>query len=245
MADISYDAAPAVRRDELISQHRRTWQHIASPGSWLTGEQRVAVAAETRHAHTCTFCKNRKEALSPYAVKGTHDHLGVLPEITIDMIHRIVTDPARLSHAWFQTCLDGGLSEEEYVETLAVIASITVIDTFTKALGMALHPLPKAIAGAPGKKRPIRASQGAAWVSWIDKADVTDDDSRTFGPNATNVRRALSLVPTDAHRFMDLMAVHYLPENEKNDFDRDTRAIDRQQIELIAGRVSAINQCVY
>lgn len=245
MAVLSYDAAPDVIREELIAQHQRTWQQIASPGVWLTGEQRVAVAAETRHARGCAFCQKRKEALSPYAVEGNHDHLGVLPENTVDMIHRIVTDPARLTHDWFQACLDGGLSEEEYVETLAVVASITVIDTFTLAIGMAPHPLPEAIAGTPTKDRPLRASQGAAWVSWIDKADAVGEDLRTFGPNATNVRRALSLVPSVAHNYMDLMAVHYLPEDEKNDFDRDTRAIDRQQIELIAGRVSAINQCVY
>jgi hypothetical protein len=245
MPDISYDAAPGVIRDELISRHRRTWRHIASPGTWLTGEQRPPPPTQPSHAHCCTFCQNRKVALSPYAVEGMHDHLGNLPEITVDMIHRIVTDPARLSRDWFQTCLEGGLSEEEYVETLAIIASITAIDSFTKALGMALHPLPEAIAGAPTKERPARASQGAAWVSWIGKADAVDDDLRTFGPNATNIRRALSLVPADAHSFMDLMAVQYLPEKEKNDFDRDTRAIDRQQIELIAGRVSAINQCAY
>ena len=29
------------------------------------------------------------------------------------------------------------------------------------------------------------------------------------------------------------------------DFSRTGRALDRQQIELIAGRVSAINQCAY
>lgn len=245
MADISYEAAPVLIRDDLISRHQRTWQHIANPGTWLSGEQRIAVAAETRHARDCAFCMERKEALSPYAVKGAHNHLGNLPEVTIDMIHRIVTDPARLSHDWFRACLEGGLSEEEYVETLAIIASVTVIDTFTIAIGMTLHPLPEPKAGAPTKERPARASQGAAWVSWIEKADATDDDSKTFGPNATNVRRALSLVPSDAHRFMDLMAVHYLPEDEKNNLDIDTRAIDRQQIELIAGRVSAINQCAY
>ena len=165
MKDITYDAAPMVIRDELTSQHRRAWQHIASPGTWLSGRQRIAVAAETRHAQKCGFCRKRKDMLSPYAVSGRHDHLGNLPEITIDMIHRIVTDPARLSHDWFRACLDEGLSEEEYVETLAVIASTTAIDTFTKALGIAFHPLPKAIAGAPSKERPARASQGAAWVS--------------------------------------------------------------------------------
>lgn len=245
MADLSYDDAPVAVRDDLDSAHRRAWRHLSNPGTWLTGERRIAVAAETRHAAGCALCRRRKEALSPYAVDGTHDHLGNLPEIMVDMIHRIATDPARLRRDWFQSCLDNGLSEEEYVETLSVIASITAIDTFTKAIGMAPHVLPLPEAGTPSKERPPRASQGAAWVSWIDKADAEGDDLKTFGPDATNVRRALSLVPADAHSFMDLMAVHYLPENEKNNFSRDIRAIDRQQIELIAGRVSAINQCAY
>ena len=245
MTLLSYDAAPMVIRNDLTAQHQRTWRQIASPGIWLTGEQRIAVAEETRHARGCAFCHECKGSLSPHTVEGSHDHLGVLPKVTIDMIHRIVSDPARLTPAWFQACLDDGFSEEEYVETLSVVASITVIDTFTKAIGMRPHTLPAPIAGAPSMDRPSRVSKGVAWVSWIDKGDAVGDDLRTFGPNATNIRRALSLVPAAAHNYMDLMAVHYLPEDEKNNFDVNTRAINRQQIELIAGRVSAINQCVY
>ena len=36
------DAADPVRED-LAAAHRKTWEHVASPGTWLTGAQRVAV----------------------------------------------------------------------------------------------------------------------------------------------------------------------------------------------------------
>lgn len=245
MAEPTYDGAPIKVRDDLVSRHRLVWRLVARAGTWLTGEQRVAIAAETRHASGCALCARRKDALSPFAVTGTHDHLDQLPDVTVDMIHRIVTDPARLSRDWFQSCLDAGLSEEEYVETLAVIGSVVAIDTFAKAIGMAPHPLPVPEAGTPARERPARAKPGPAWVSWIDKADATGDDLQTFGPDSSNVRRALSLVPAEAHSFMGLIGEHYLPESQKSNFDSDARAISRQQIELVAGRVSAINQCVY
>jgi len=36
-----------------------------------------------------------------------------------------------------------------------------------------------------------------------------------------------------------------LPPQAMTDFDNEYRAINHAQIELVAGRVSAINQCVY
>jgi len=36
-----------------------------------------------------------------------------------------------------------------------------------------------------------------------------------------------------------------LPPAAMRDFDNEYRAIDHAQIELVAGRVSALNQCVY
>ena len=71
------------------------------------------------------------------------------------------------------------------------------------------------------------------------------DDLNTFGPEASNVRRALSLVPNEAHSFMRLVAAQYLSAFQMKEFNNDSRAIMREQIELIAGRISAINQCAY
>ena len=76
---IAYQSAPVAVREDLIEAHRRAWRRIAEPGTWWSGEQRVAIAAETRNALSCSLCRDRKAALSPNAVEGEHERLGVLP----------------------------------------------------------------------------------------------------------------------------------------------------------------------
>src|SRR5215831_4760092 len=48
-----YAAAPIVIRDDLAAAHSRAWARIGHPGTWWDGAQRVAIAAETRHALSC------------------------------------------------------------------------------------------------------------------------------------------------------------------------------------------------
>ena len=60
-------------RPDLEDAHRETWRRIAAPGTWWTGAERVAMAAEVRRARRCALCAERKAALSPFAVEGRHD----------------------------------------------------------------------------------------------------------------------------------------------------------------------------
>ena len=55
----------------------------------------------------------------------------------------------------------------------------------------------------------------------------------------------MSLVPEEVAGFFDLAGIHYLTGDQMTEVMVDPRAIDRAQIELLAARVSAINQCVY
>lgn len=245
MTGLSYDDAPLAIRADLAAEHSRVWAHISGPGLWLTGETRVAIAAEVRNAADCSLCAERNSVLSPYAVDGIHDNLDELSSVTVEMIHRIVNDSGRLTQDWYKGLLIDGLSEDEYVETLAVLAITICVDTFTHALGLAQRSLPTPITGVPEKSRPERAVKGLAWVPWISKENTIGDDLNTFGPEASNVRRALSLVPNEAHSFMRLVAAQYLSAFQMKEFNNDSRAIMREQIELIAGRISAINQCAY
>ena len=45
-----------------------TWSQLGLPGTWWTGAQRIAMAAETRAARECPLCRSRKKALSPYSI---------------------------------------------------------------------------------------------------------------------------------------------------------------------------------
>ena len=78
MTEISYQDLPWPVRDDVAAAQVRTWERLGQPGTWLTGAERLAVAAEARNAQDCKLCAARKEALSPEAVQGEHDHLGQL-----------------------------------------------------------------------------------------------------------------------------------------------------------------------
>lgn len=245
MSELSYQDAPVPIRADIEAEHRRAWAHIAAPGRWFTGEERVAIAAETRHAPDCELSIVRKAALSPYAVEGEYDTVTDLPDPVIDVIHRVATDPGRLTRAWYDSVIAAGLTSDEYVEVVGVMVTTITVDTFAHAIGMERPPLPEPQPGEPSRERPPEASQGEAWVPWIAKGDATGIDAELFGPDGANVRRALSLVPPEAHNFMGIVNAQYMPVDEMLDFDTEFRTITRPQMELIAGRISAINQCAY
>ena len=117
----------------------------------------MAIAAETRHASSCRPCRRRKEAQSPAAIEGTHDSRGGLAEVVVEVVHRVRNDPGCLSERWFRGVLAAGLSEEQYVETVSVVAHIVAIDTMARGLGGDALPLPRPQAGAPSQHRPAAA----------------------------------------------------------------------------------------
>ena len=139
MSGVAYAAAEIKVRDDITKAHQRAWQRLAEPGTWWTGAERVAIAAEVRNAVKCALCRERKSALSPHAVEGTHDSLGVLPEQAVDVIHRVVTDPGRLSKAWYEKVLAGGLEDTHYVEIIGVVITVVTVDVFCRGVGVPLH----------------------------------------------------------------------------------------------------------
>lgn len=246
MQDISYSAALVPVRDDFAAAHTRFWQRLAAPGTWWTGAERVAIAAEVRHARHCALCQARQAALTPAAVQGHHDHLGTLPDAAVDVIHRVVTDPGRLSRQWFQETLAAGLAAEQYVEILGALVALVSIDSFCRGIGVPLHPLPEPQPGAPSRYRPPGAIQEEAWVPMIPVERATGAEADLYGGQAVgNVIRAMSLVPDEVRTLLDLSTVHYLPRGQGRDLSASTGALNRMQMELIAGRVSALRQCFY
>jgi hypothetical protein len=64
------------------------------------------------------------------------------------------------------------------------------------------------------------------------------------GKPTGNVMTALSLVPDEVRTLKDLSAAHYLSPEKMIDLGAG-RSLDRAQIELIAARVSVLNECFY
>ena len=233
-------------RDDIVQAHDRAWRAIAAPGTWLSGARRVAVAAEIRHARdVCAFCREVKDALSPN-IRGAHASLGEVSAAEVELIHRVVADPGRLSEKWAQSVLALGLSDGEYVEIVGVTAMVMMMDTFTRGLGVPDCVLPAPQAGEPTRYRPPGARKKAAWLPITEPEDTVAADGPLYpNPKAGYIYRGLSLVPQSVRDYWALANCHYLPGEFVYQFDRSIRAISRPQTEILAARVSALHQCMY
>ncbi len=245
MSTISYSDAAVPVREDLPAAHSRQWRRLAEPGAWWSGGERIAIAAEVRHAWLCAFCAERKKAISPAAPDGEHATLGELPVTAVDAIHRITTDPGHLTRAWFEKGQAAGLSDGHYVELIGVVVTVVSIDSFCRGIGVPVHALPEPAPGEPSHRRPPAARQKEAWVPMLPADGAKGEESDLWtGRRTGNVIRALSLVPDEVRGLKDLSAAHYLSPEQMVDLAAG-RSLDRAQIELLAGRVSALRECFY
>lgn len=233
-------------RPALAAAVETAWERLAAPGTWWTGAERLAIAAEVRAAEACALCRQRKDALSPYGVQGRHATHGLLPDSVVDAIHRVRTDASRITERWVRDVAVPAIGEERYVEIVSIVAIMTALDTFDEALGRPPRPLPAPVSGPATYRRPAGAKRNLAWVATLAPEDVSADDPNPYPLHGDkNIHRALSLVPQEVVNFFDLDVELYLKDHEIRDFATEYRAITHAQIELIAARASALNRCFY
>ena len=247
MEAFAYEDSPYAIRSDIGDAHRTYWARLASPGSWWSGADRVSIAAECRAARNCSFCADRKLALSPYTAEERHETVSDLPAVVVDAVHRIVTDQTRITREWIERNNVSGLTFAAYVELAGIVVAILSIDEFHRALGLPLESLPIPQAGDPDGYQPENLSTETGFVPMIarDGAVGIEADLWPSGFGA-NVIRALSLVPDAVRAWKDLSAAQYLAmEGMGNFVGQEDRAIDRAQMEIVAGRVSSHNECFY
>ena len=242
----------AVPRPALAEAVDTAWAAIGDPGTWWTGAERVAIAAETRHAALCPLCRARRDAAIPAAVHGAHASLGHLPPAAIEAVHRIRTDSGRLGETWYRRTLEAGLDATRYVELVAIVAVTVAIDTFEAGIGRPPRPLPASRPGEPSRQRARNTRPGLAWMDVLHPADWSDADPDLYrtrpGPperGRGNIHLALSLVPDSMIHWWDMLEQMYLRSAEMRDFGREFRAVTHAQIEMLAARTAALNQCIY
>ena len=241
-----YASAPYAIRDDLPTAHRAVWSLISNPGNWWNGEARVAIAAESRNARQCSLCRERKAALSPSSAKGSHQTTTNLPEVAVEAVHRVTTDPARLTKQWLDASYEAGLTDAQYVELLGIVVAVVSVDAFHRALGLPLEDLPRPEPGEPTGYRPPGAKDSGAWVPTVQPADLTEPEADLSGGRPTgNVISAMSLVPDSVRMLTTLGAAQYLGDQVGDLSSNGDRALSRMQIELLAGRVSALSDCFY
>ena len=204
---------------------------LAGPGDWLTGPQRLDVWAQTRDAATNQLDGERRDALSPSAVPGTHSATAELSQAAVEVAHRVASDPGRLTRKWADEQI-AQLGAATYTEVVGVTAIAKVIDKFDLATGCGLRPLPEPSPGKPAQQIPDDVGDVGAWVP------------QTLGPSRANVSRTLSGTPKTNDAWRPLVDSHYSRGAEFMRLEWD-RALTRPQIELVAARVTALSECFY
>lgn len=212
--------------EDAAAAHSAALRTIAEPGAWWSGAARLAIARETRAAPGRALDTEQAAALSANTAAGGHGSAAVLPPTAVQAIHGIRNDSGRLTRRWFDGLVDGGLRPEAYVELASVLASVVIVDTFAQGIGLPLPALPKAVAGAPSFER---------------SADVVD--AGAYLPLAregrAHILRSLGLVPSASNLFFRTFnPSYYMRPNHEF-------ALPRAQVELVASRVSAVNECFY
>src|SRR5215813_15216284 len=101
----------------------------------------------------------------------------------------------------------------------------------------------------------LTAAHARAWErignpgTWWDGAQrvaiAAEAGIYPVGRPAANIMKAMSLVPDEVRSFFDIVSHQYQGPLEMRDVSHEYRAISHAQIELLAARVSALNQCLY
>lgn len=223
MTSFSYGGSKLPVRPDIVGAQRAAWTWLAGPGSWWTGAEHVAIAREVRAARAL---RNEPPWLRRQA--ALEDDL--LPAAAVEVARRVALDAHQLDRAWCDAMIEE-LGDAAYVEAAAVAAITSAIDAFAESLGAQLETLPEPLPGEPDRVRPEDVGEAGAWVHM------------TVPFTGPNVARALSLVPGALMTFFGLVGSMYA----FSDFQTLVwdRPLSRPQVELVAARVSAVNECFY
>ena len=130
---------------------------------------------------------------------------------------------------------------------MGIVVAVFSIDEFHRALGLDLESLPVPEPGEITRYRPAMLSEDIGFVPTVPPDGSVGEESDLWPPGRTaNVVRALSAVPDAVRDWRALGAAQYLSfAGMRNFVQDDARSMNRMQMELVAGRVSAVNECFY
>lgn len=217
-------------RSDLVDAHRSVVLRIAEPGTWWSGAERVAIAAEHRRALDHADLPPWE---APSGIEGmvAADH--VLPPAAVDATWRLTNHPGTLTEDWYRTIVAGLPSALHYVELVGIVAAMNSLDRFAAAMELDPVPLPDPAPGEPTGDTPGDMAVSTHWVP-------------TVGERGPNVLRALSAVPDTFDLVRTLSAAQYVPPDALlGDLSWSRGTLTRSQIELVAAATSLVNECFY
>jgi len=227
-----YSMAVAVRKD-LVDVHRHAWEHIASPGSWWTGAQRVRIAEIALGAI------NADDPLPPWVGLSSSDRYsddGVIPSTAVDITYRIARHAGTITESVYES-VTTDVGELPYVELCTVVSMVAAVSTFHRNAGLETPALPTPKRGEPTGERPDKLA--AAELNWVPVSAPADQ--------VAAVVQAYTAVPSGHEVTWRLGAAQYMPSEEMvhPDWVRRADGLTRPEAELIAARVAQLRECFY
>ena len=122
-----------------------------------------------------------------------------------------------------------GLRREHFVEIVGVVSRGIAIDTYERGIGRPPRDLPTPLPGLPSGDIVAGARRRAGWVPTVG----------AIGPPT-----ALNAVTSEAAAQEALHGALYLSYAEMGDIHAE-RGLTRAQMELVAARVSYLNDCLF
>lgn len=220
-------------RDDLAEAHRLAWEHVAAPGSWFTGAQRVELA------RTVLLAITDPDPLPPWVAVTLTDRLPpgrLAPDVAHDAAYRLARHAGTVTQDVYRVFVDG-LGELPYVELCAIVSTVAAVGHFCRNIGAPVPTLPDPVAGEPTHERPDELAQ--PMLNWVPVAAPADE--------VASVVQAYSAVPAEWANTWRMADAQYMPEPDMvhPDWSRRPGGLTRAQMELVAARVARLRDCFF
>lgn len=222
----AFDSLRPVVSNEIIESFQIVWDNLGKPGSWWSGPQRIQIAEEIRDSDPPSIAE-RIVDFSNYSNEATD---GITPFVRA-VARKVAYESSSIDKDIFDQIV-AVISEDQYAEIAAIASQLVPIYHLADTLGYDREQLPNVVSGDPSGERPDDLIEGVGFLP-------------TFPTNGVpHVAVSLSLAQADNARRMLLVRAMY----SGKDFGEmiwTHRNLSRPQIELVAARTSAINECFY
>jgi hypothetical protein len=230
-----YAASHYPVRADIVDAHAAWLTHVAAPGTWWTGAQRVAFVGALWAA------LDDPDPIPPWVAPSTVDgrlpREWPLPSAAFDVAYRLARHAATTTEGWYRRTLDElRIGPPAYVELAALAATGAAVGTFGPMLGLPRPALPAPQPGLPNGATPPLSPANLNWVPVAGEADTV-----------AAVVQAFSSVPAEHTMQWRLAGAQYMtvPDMANLDWQRAGSPLHRRQLELVAARLSLLRQCFY
>jgi hypothetical protein len=220
-------------RADLADAHRLAWEHIAAPGTWWSGTERVELA---RTALLAIADPDPPPPWIPVSSTGRLPSNLIAPAAAHDAVFRITRHAGTMTESVYLAAVDA-LGELPYVELCAISSTVAAVAHFCRNIGEPVPPLPQTVGGQPTRQRPERLA--TARYNWVPVVEPADE--------VAAVVQAYTSVPAEQRNTWRMAAAQYMPADDMVDPDwrRRPGGLSRAQMELVAARLTKLRDCFY